>query len=186
MWIVQVALRRPYTFIVLAILVVLLGGFAIVRTPTDIFPAIRIPVVAVVWRYSGLPPTEMASRMVSFSERIASTTENDIEHTESLSLNGTGVVKYFFQPKVDEAMAVAQTTSISQTILSQSPPGTTPPFILAYDASSVPIVQLALSSPTIPESTIFDLGNSNNHTQHTSKTKTTQPKPKRRHNRQVQ
>ncbi len=159
MWIVRIALQRPYTFIVMAVLIVLLGVFSIRRTPTDIFPNIKIPVVAVVWSYSGLPPEEMANRVVSFSERTATTTVNDIEHVESQSLNGIAVVKYFFQPNVNEELAVAQITAISQTLLRVMPPGTTPPFILAYNASSVPVIQLALSSPKLSESQLFDLGN---------------------------
>ncbi len=160
MWIVKVALQRPYTFIVMALLIVLLGVFSIRKTPTDIFPNIRIPVVAVVWNYTGLPPEEMANRIVSFSERVATTTVNDIEHLESQSLNGIAVVKYFFQPNVNEELAVAQITSISQTLLRQMPPGTTPPFILAYNASSVPVLQLALASPKMSEAELFDFGNS--------------------------
>ncbi|MGH8504365.1 MAG: efflux RND transporter permease subunit [Stenotrophobium sp.] len=160
MWIVRVALNRPYTFIVLALLIVLLGIFTILRTPIDIFPNIRIPVVAVVWRYTGLSPEEMASRIVGFSERVASTTVNDIEHTESLSLNSTGVVKYFFQPNVNEDLAISQINSISQTLLKSTPPGTSSPFILAFDASSVPILQLALSSTTLSQADVFDFGNS--------------------------
>jgi CzcA family heavy metal efflux pump len=143
----------------MAVLIVLLGVFSIRKTPTDIFPNIKIPVVAVVWSYSGLPPEEMSNRIVSFSERTASTTVNDIEHVESQSLNGIAVVKYFFQPNVNEELAVAQITSISQTLLRVMPPGTTPPFILAYNASSVPVIQLALSSPKLSESQLFDLGN---------------------------
>ncbi len=160
MWIVQLALRRPYTFLVLAILITLLGVFSILRTPTDIFPNIRIPVVAVIWKYTGLSPDEMATRLVLASERTAQTTVNDVEHTESQSLSGTSIVKYFFQPNVNEELSFAQITGVSQTGLRQAPPGTTPPFILAYNASSVPILQLALSSNTLSEATLFDLGNS--------------------------
>jgi multidrug efflux pump subunit AcrB len=159
MWIVKLALRRPYTFIVLAILIMLLGVFAVLRTPTDIFPNINIPVVAVIWRYSGLSPDEMATRLILSSERTAQTTVNDVEHTESQSLTGEAVAKYFFQPNVDEEMSFAQITGVSQTQLRQSPPGTTPPYILAYNASSVPVLQLALSSPTLSEAELFDLGN---------------------------
>jgi multidrug efflux pump subunit AcrB len=159
MWIVRLALRRPYTFIVLAIAILLLGVFAISRTPTDIFPNINIPVVGVIWRYSGLSPDEMATRLILGSERNAQTTVNDVEHTESQSLSGTGVVKYFFQPRAKEEMSFAQITGVSQTALRQAPPGTTPPFILAYNASSVPILQLALSSPSLSEAELFDLGN---------------------------
>src|ERR1700730_302640 len=159
MWIVKLALRRPYTFIVVAIVIVLLGVFTILRTPTDIFPNIRIPVVATVWNYSGLSPEEMATRLVLFSERTAQTTVNDVEHTESQSLPGIAVVKYFFQPNVNEDLSYAQITGVSQSLLRQAPPGTTPPFILADNASTVPILQLALESTTLAESTLFDLGN---------------------------
>jgi CzcA family heavy metal efflux pump len=160
MWIVKLALRRPYTFMVLAILITLLGVFSILRTPTDIFPNIKIPVVAAIWKYTGLSPDEMATRLVLASERTAQTTVNDVEHTESQSLSGTSVVKYFFQPNVNEELSFAQITGVSQTGLRQAPPNTTPPFILAYNASSVPILQLALSSDTLSEAQLFDLGNS--------------------------
>ena len=159
MWIVKVALRRPYTFIMLAVLIVLMGGYAILRTPTDIFPNIRIPVAAVIWRYSGILPEEIANRIVLFSERIAQTTVNDVEHTESQSVNGVAVVKYFFQPDVDQDLSFAQITAVSQTQLFFSPPGTSPPFILSYSASSVPILQLALSSDSLSEAKIYDVGN---------------------------
>lgn len=160
MWIVKIALTRPYTFIVLAILIVLLGVFTILKTATDIFPNINIPVVATVFNYSGLPPDEMANRLILTNERVAQTTVNDVEHTESQSLSGIAVVKYFFQPNVNRELSYAQITGVSQTLLRQAPAGTTPPFILAYNASSVPIIQLALASETLPESQIFDIGNS--------------------------
>ncbi|MBS0366970.1 MAG: efflux RND transporter permease subunit [Proteobacteria bacterium] len=160
MWIVRLALRRPYTFIVLAIVISLLGVFAIVRTPTDIFPEIRIPIVATVWRYAGLSPEEMATRMVLFSERVAQTTVNDVQHSESQSLTGTSVIKYFFQPGVDLDLSFAQVTGVSQSMLRNMPPGTTPPFVLAYNASSVPVIQLALSGTDLSEAQLFDLGNS--------------------------
>jgi CzcA family heavy metal efflux pump len=159
MWIVKVALQRPYTFIVLAILILLMGLFAIVRTAVDIFPNIKIPVVTTIWRYTGLQPLDMADRIVLQGERTAQTTVNDIEHTESQSLNGISVVKYFFQPDANEVLSYAQITGVSQTALRQLPPGTTPPFILAYDASTVPIIQLALSSDTLSESAVFDAAN---------------------------
>jgi CzcA family heavy metal efflux pump len=159
MWIVKIALQRSYTFIVLAIIIVLLGGYAIAKTATDIFPNIKIPVAAVIWRYTGLLPEEMANRIVLFSERIAQTTVNDVEHTESQSVNGTAVVKYFFQPGVDPDLSFAQITAVSQTELFFAPPGTPPPFVLAYNASSVPILQLALSSDSLSESKLYDLGN---------------------------
>ena len=159
MWIVKVALQRPYTFIMLAVLIVLMGGYAILNTATDIFPNIKIPIAAVIWRYNGILPEEIANRIVLFSERIAQTTVNDVEHTESQSVNGTSVVKYFFQPDVDQDLSFAQITAVSQVQLAYSPPGTTPPFVLSYSASSVPILQLALSSDTLPEAQIYDLGN---------------------------
>jgi multidrug efflux pump subunit AcrB len=143
----------------LAALIVFLGVFSILRTPTDIFPNIKIPIAAVIWRYTGLLPEEMANRIVLFSERTAQTVVNDVEHTESQSVNGTSVVKYFFQPDVNQDLSFAQIIAVSQTQLQTSPPGTTPPFVLSYNASSVPILQLALSSETIPEQEIFDLGN---------------------------
>ncbi|HEY6482998.1 MAG TPA: efflux RND transporter permease subunit [Steroidobacteraceae bacterium] len=159
MWIVKVALQRPYTFIVLAILILLMGVYAILRTPADIFPDIDIPVVATIWRYTGLQPIEMADRVVLASERGAQTTVNDIEHTESQSLNGISVVKYFFQPHADRVLSYSQITAVSQTQLQSLPPGATPPFILSYNASTVPIIQLALSSDSLSEAQIFDLGN---------------------------
>src|SRR5437773_7349701 len=160
MWIVKLALRRPYTFIVLAIVITLFGVFAIWRTPTDIFPNIRIPVVATVWRYTGLSPEEMATRLILNGERTAQTPVNDVEHTESQSVSGTSVVKYFFQPNVNEELSFAQITGVSQTMLRFAPPGTTAPFVLAYNASSVPVLQLALSSPSLSEAQLFDQGNS--------------------------
>jgi multidrug efflux pump subunit AcrB len=159
MWIVKVALQRPYTFLMLAALIVFLGVFAILRTATDIFPNIKIPIAAVIWRYTGLLPEEMANRIVLFSERTAQTVVNDVEHTESQSVNGISVVKYFFQPDVNQDLSFGQIIAVSQTQLQTSPPGTTPPFVLSYNASTVPILQLALSSETIPEQEIFDLGN---------------------------
>jgi multidrug efflux pump subunit AcrB len=158
MWIVNLALRRPYTFIVLAIAIALLGVFTILRTPTDIFPDIKIPVVATVWRYSGLSPDEMATRLVLGSERGAQTTVSDIEHSESQSLSGIGVVKYFFHPNASEELSYAQITAMSQTGLLYDPPGTTAPYVLAYNASTVPVLQLALSSDELSEAKIFDLG----------------------------
>src|SRR5882757_3864844 len=159
MWIVSLALRRPYTFIVLALLIALLGVFTILRTPTDIFPNIKIPVVATVWRYSGLSPDEMATRLVLGSERSTQVTVNDVEHTESQSLSGIGVVKYFFQPNTSEELSYAQITAMAQTGLAFAPPGTTAPYVLAYNASTVPVLQLAMSSEDLSEAKIFDLGN---------------------------
>jgi len=158
MWIVKVALQRPYTFIMLAVLIVLMGTYAILHTATDIFPNIKIPIAAVIWRYNGILPEEIANRIVLFSERAAQTTVNDVEHTESQSVNGIAVVKYFFQPDVDQDLSLSQITGVSQTELAYSPPGTTPPYILSYSASSVPILQLALSSSTVSEAQIYDVG----------------------------
>ncbi len=157
MWIVKVALDRPYTFIVFAILVVLLGVFTIVRTPRDIFPHIPIPVVASIWTYAGLPPEEMANRIVLNSVRNAPSNINDVEHTESTSTLGLGIIKFYFQPYVNQALAYAQVSTSAQGQLRGVPPGTTPPFVVAYDASSVPILQLAVSSPSLSETEIADL-----------------------------
>jgi len=157
MWIVQIALRRPLTFIALSLVIVLLGLFTLSRTAVDIFPSIRIPIVATIWHYSGLPPEEMASRIVLGTERNAQTTVTNVEHTESQSLNGISVVKAFFQPNVNEDLAYAQIAAVSQAQLRQMPPGTNPPFVLAYDASTVPVLQLALSSPTLSEAELNDL-----------------------------
>ncbi|PZU10113.1 efflux RND transporter permease subunit [Sphingomonas sp.] len=155
---VKLALSRPYTFVVLAIMILISGSIAWIRTPTDIFPNIRIPVIAVVWSYNGLPPKDMAGRVITYFEQELSTTVNDIDHIESQSLGGVGVVRIFFQPNVDIRTATAQVTSISQTVLKNMPPGITPPMILNYNASTVPIVQLALSSKDLSEQKIFDLG----------------------------
>jgi multidrug efflux pump subunit AcrB len=155
--IVRLALARPYTFVVMAILIAIFGVRTMLGTPTDIFPNINIPVISVIWSYTGLPPDDMANRIVAVYERSLSTTVNDIEHIESQSLAGTGVVKIFFQPTVNISAAEAQVTSISQTILKQLPLGVTPPFLLVYDASSVPIIQLALSSDTLSQTALNDL-----------------------------
>ena len=159
MWIVRLALRRPYTFVVLALLILILGPLAILRTPTDIFPNINIPVVSTIWNYTGLSAPEMANRIVTGYERALTTTVNDIEHIESQTLSGISVVKIFFQPKARIDAAVAQVTAIAQTVLRQMPPGTTPPFIISYSASSVPVLQLALSGQGLSEQQLFDLGN---------------------------
>src|SRR5580704_16049972 len=155
--IVRLALARPYTFVVMAILIAIFGVRSVLGTPTDIFPNINIPVISVIWGYTGLPPDDMSDRIVSIYERTLSTTVNDIEHIESQSLPGVGVVKIFFQPTVDTSAAQAQVASISQTILKQLPQGVTPPIILAYNASSVPIIQLALSSESLSQTDLFDL-----------------------------
>ncbi len=156
MWIVRLALRRPYTFVVLAIVIVILGALAIVSTPKDIFPSIDIPVVSVVWNYAGLPADEMAARIVTVHERALTTTVNDIQHIEAQSLDGVAVEKVFFQPGVQLAQAVAQITAVSQTILRVLPAGTTPPLVIAYSASSVPVLQLALSGEGLSEQQLND------------------------------
>jgi multidrug efflux pump subunit AcrB len=158
MWIVRLALRRPYTFVVLSMLIALLGIGSAIETPKDIFPYIDIPVVSVVWTYGGLTPQEMADRVVTPCERALTTTVNDIEHSESTSYQGISVIKVYFQPGVKIDLAVAQVTSIVQTILRVLPPGTFPPFIVKYDASSVPIVQLAMGGQGISEADLYDDG----------------------------
>ncbi|HLH92723.1 MAG TPA: efflux RND transporter permease subunit [Xanthobacteraceae bacterium] len=155
--IVRIALRRPYTFVVLALLILIIGPLAALRTPVDIFPDIRIPVIAVVWQYTGLPPDDMAGRMTTQFERALTTTVNDIEHIEANSYTGVGIIKVFFQPNVDIRMANAQVTAIAQTMIKQMPPGATPPLILNYNASTVPIIQLALSGQGLTEQNLFDL-----------------------------
>jgi len=165
MWIVRLALRRPYTFAVFAFLILILGAFSIESMPTDIFPNIDIPVVTVVWQYSGLSAQEMSTRIVFNSERGMTTTVNDIEHIESQSLNGIAIIKIFFQPHVNIGSAVAQVTSISQVQLRSLPPGTTPPFIIQYNASSVPVLQLGLSGQGMDEQRLNDLGQNTIRTQ---------------------
>src|SRR6204780_3376494 len=158
MWIVRLALKRPYTFVVMAILIVILGGLAIVRTPTDIFPNIDIPVVSIIWNYAGLVPQDMSDRIVSVTERALTTTVDNIEHIESQSLYGIAVVKVFLQPTANIQQGIAQITAISQTQLRQLPAGTTPPLILAYSASSVPVLQVALSGKNLSEQQLNDYG----------------------------
>jgi CzcA family heavy metal efflux pump len=158
MWIVKLALRRPYTFVVMALLVVILGGLTIRQTPKDIFPNIDIPVVSVVWTYTGLSTQEMEKQITTFSEFSTSFAVNNIKNIESQTLNGVAVVKIYFHPGVDVAAAVAQVTAVSQTILRRMPPGTTPPSVIRYSASNVPILQLSLSSDTMSESQLYDYG----------------------------
>ena len=155
--IVRLALERPYTFVVLALLILIVGPLAALRTPTDIFPDIKIPVIAVVWQYTGLSPDQMAGRISSPYERVLTTTVNDVEHIEAKSINGFGIIKIFFQPSVNIATANAQVTAVSQNILKQLPPGATPPLILNYNASTVPILQLALSGKGLSEQNLGDL-----------------------------
>ena len=158
MWIVRVALSRPYTFIVLALLILIVSPLVILRTPTDIFPNINIPIAAVLWQYTGLNAEEMESRITTVFERILTTTVNDIEHTESQSWNGLSVVKIFFQPNAKVEIALSQVSSVSQPVVRQMPPGTTPPFVMTFNASTVPILQLALSGQGLSEQQLNDFG----------------------------
>ncbi|MDQ6705646.1 MAG: efflux RND transporter permease subunit [Acidobacteriota bacterium] len=158
MWIVRLALRRPYTFIVMSALIVILGVAAIVSMPTDIFPNIDIPVVSVIWSYNGVSPDEMASRITTISERAMTTVVNDIEHMESQSYNGVSVIKLYFQPSVKVELAIAQITSLSQTILRVLPPGIFAPGIVKYNAASVPILQLSVNSKSLTEQQLYDYG----------------------------
>src|SRR4051812_5359586 len=156
--VVKTALRRPYTFVVLALLILIAGPLAALRTPVDIFPDIRIPVIAVIWQYTGLQPDQMAGRMTTPFQRALTTTVNDIEHIEANSYTGLSITKVFFQPGVDIRIANAQVTAIAQTLLKQMPPNSTPPLILNYNASTVPIIQLALSARGMTEQQLADTG----------------------------
>jgi multidrug efflux pump subunit AcrB len=156
MWIVQVALRRPYTFIVMALLILLATPISLLDTPTDIFPEINIPVISIIWNYTGLSAQDMGQRIASVNERSLTTTVNDIEHIESQSLAGISIIKIFFQPTANIQTAIAQTVSIEQAQLRQLPPGITPPLIIKYSASSIPVIQLGLSSPDLSEQQMFD------------------------------
>src|SRR3954468_21830681 len=158
MWIVHLALRRPYTFVVFSVLILILGCITAIVTPKDIFPYIDIPVVSIVWTYNGLPPDDMEKRVVTICERAMTTTVSDIEHIESQSYTGVAIIRVFFQPRAKVELAIAQVTSIVQTVLRVLPPGIFPPAILKYDASSVPIVQLGLSGEGLTEQDLFDLG----------------------------
>ena len=149
MWIVQLALRRPYTFVVAALVLLLLTPFVLLRTPTDIFPGINIPVVSVVWIYNGLNAKEVEERIVYNHERMISTLVNDIEHIESTSYNGVGVIKVFLQPGASVPGGVAQITATGQAILRLLPPGMTPPFIISYNANAIPILQVQLGKHEI-------------------------------------
>src|SRR4026208_798543 len=158
MWIVKLALRRPYTFVVMALLILLLGVSAIKTTPTDIFPEIDIPVVTVVWQYTGLSPDQMAKQITTFSEYTISSAVDNVKNIESQSLAGVSVIRIFFQPNVRIDAAIGQATAGSQTLLRRMPPGAQPPFIIRYNASSVPILQLALGSKTLTEAQLYDYG----------------------------
>ncbi len=157
MWIVALALRRPYTFVVCAIALLLLTPFVILRTPTDIFPAIDIPVISVIWQYAGLDAQNIEQRLVWIHERSMTATVNDVEHIESTSYNGMGIIKVFLQPGASVDAGVAQVTAVAQTVLKQMPPGQTPPLIIRYNASTVPILQYSVTSKTLPEQAIYDI-----------------------------
>jgi len=159
MWIVRLALRRPYTFVVMALAIILLTPVVLLRTPVDIFPDINIPVISLVWTYNGLQPQEMEQRITSNVERGVTTLVSDVEHIESQSLNGIAVIKVFFQPGANIQTALAQTAAISQTFLRFLPPGTTPPLVIIYSASTVPVIQIGLTSDTLSEQQLFDFGN---------------------------
>ena len=159
MWIVRLALRRPYTFVVMALLIAILGGVAIATLPVDIFPYIDIPVVSIVWQYGGLSPEEMESRIVTNFERSLTSNVSGIEHIESQSHQSIGVVRVYFHPNTQVDLALAQIVTQGQVAVRNMPPGTFPPQILKYDAASVPILQLGLSSSKLQEQEIFDLGN---------------------------
>src|SRR5258705_4095376 len=158
MWIVRLALRRPYTFIVMALLIAIGGVLTIARTPVDIFPEINSPWIFVNWQFTGLSPNEVEGRMVTIAERAMTTTVNSIEHIELQSLAGVGLIRVFFQPDANIGSADAEVTAINQTLLRTMPPGTTPPLIIRYSASNVPILQLAPQYPTLSEQQLYDSG----------------------------
>src|ERR1700724_3106617 len=158
MWIVRLALRRPYTFIVMALLIAILGGLSILSTPTDVFPYINIPVAGVIWSYSGMSPDDMAKRVLLISKRAMTTTVNSIEHIEATSYNGVGLIRVYLQPGANIDLAISQIVAVNQTILRTLPPGIFPPLVVQYDASSVPILQLGLSSNTLTEQELYDYG----------------------------
>ena len=156
MWIVNIALKRPYTFIVMALLILLISPLVILRTPTDIFPNVDIPVVAALWSYTGLSAEEMEERIASQYERSLTTVVTDVDHMESQTVNGRSVIKVFFHPGTRVDMAMAELTAVAQSTIHQMPPGATPPFMIVYSASSVPILQLALSGEGLSEQQLFD------------------------------
>ena len=156
MWLIRTALRRPYTFVVMAMLIAIGGTLSIKKTPTDIFPNIEIPVVSVIWNYGGLPPEEMEKRITNGFERFLTTIVSNIDHVESQTLTGIAVIKIYMQPGANMAQTIAQTTAIAQTAVRQMPPGAVPPLIMQYSATSVPIMMLALQSDTLSEQQLFD------------------------------
>src|SRR5215467_4665881 len=157
MWIVRLALRRPYTFVVMALLILILSPIVTTRTAVDIFPEINIPVISIIWQFQGMSAQEMADRIISNTERGLTTTVNDIEHTETQAMDGRAITKVFFHPTANIQTALSQVTAISQTATRNLPQGTNPPLIIVYSASSVPIVQIGISSKTLPEQALNDL-----------------------------
>src|SRR3954466_6872660 len=157
MWIIRLALNRPYTFVVAALLLILVTPFVLIKTPTDIFPSINIPVVSIIWNYTGLSAREIEQRIIYTQERALTTTVNNIEHIESTSYDSIGIIKLYFQPGVTISTAVAQVTAVSQTILRKLPPGATPPLIIQYDAATVPVLQYGIGSNTLSEQQTFDV-----------------------------
>jgi len=158
MWIVRLALSRPYTFIVLALAIILLTPVVLLRTPTDIFPEINIPVVSIAWSYGGLSPLEMEQRITSIVERGITTMVNDVEHLESQSLPGMAIIKLYFQPGANISTALAQSAAASQTMIRFLPQGITPPLVIIYSASTVPVIQIGLTSDVMSEQQLFDFG----------------------------
>src|ERR1700742_4012833 len=158
MWIVRLALRRPYTFVVMALLIAILGVLSILNTPTDVFPYINIPVAGVIWSYSGMSPDDMSKRVLLISERAMTTTVNSIEHIEATAYNGVGLIRIYLHPGANIDLAMSQIVAVNQTILRTLPPGIFPPLVVQYDASSVPILQLGLSSDTLTEQQLYDYG----------------------------
>ncbi len=185
MWIVQLALRRKYTFVVMSLFIAVLGVLTIFRTPTDILPNIDIPVVSIIWQFGGMLPKEMVGRITSGCERAVTTTVNDIEHIESQTYPGIAVIKVFFQPGANPQAGVAQVTAICQTILRSFPPGTTPPLILQYNASSVPVLQIGISSDSLSVGQLFDLASNFIRTQLATVQGATMPAPYGGSNRQI-
>src|SRR3954467_611756 len=157
MWIVRLALRRPYTFVVMALALLLATPFLLIRTPTDIFPSIEIPVISCIWQFPGLNAQEFEQRILYVHERALSATVNDIEHVESNAYNGVGIIKVFLRPGTSVDAGVAQITAVAQTLLRQMPPGQTPPLVIRYNASTVPILQYSLTSSKFSEGEIYDL-----------------------------
>src|SRR6266699_7300730 len=157
MWVIRLALKRPYTFVVAALLLLLVTPLVLMRTPTDVLPSINIPVVSIICNFNGLSAHDIEQRMVYTEERVLTTTFNDRQHIESNSYDGIGIIKVFFQPGVTISTAVAQVTAVSQTILKQLPPGATPPLIIQYDAATVPVLEYGIGSNTLSEQQTFDI-----------------------------